>query len=281
MSLPHLLLVDDSEAVLAFEKAALSGHYAISTASTGREALEQLRRVDFDAVLLDLSMPEMDGDEVLVQMQRDPRLWRVPVVVISSETQRQAEVLRKGARAFLGKPVRAQEVLPLVERILEESRLQARAGNLATLIVSAGHIEVGLPIDSIRVVLHQLATRPLPLGPSYLSRMIILHGEPIPVLDLPRRLGVKHAMPPALRKLVVVQDEAISLAICVDGVRDPEELPASDITSREKLAGSTHGALREALIAVAQTSRGPLPILDPRALVSRELLRKVGMELPR
>lgn len=281
MSLPHLLLVDDSEAVLAFEKAALSGHYAISTASTGREALDNLRRVDYDAVLLDLSMPEMDGDEVLLHMQRDARLWRVPVVVVSSETHRQAEVLRKGARAFLGKPVRAQEMLPLVERILEEARLQARAGNLAVLIVSAGHIEVGLPIDSVRAVLHQLAIRPLPLGPAYLSGMIVLHGEPIPVLDLPRRLGVKHALPPALRKLVVVQDEAASLAICVDGVRDPEELPASDITTRDKLAGTEHGALKEALLAVAQTSRGPLPILDPRALVSRELLRKLALELPR
>jgi CheY-like chemotaxis protein len=280
MSLPHLLLVDDSEAVLAFEKAALSGHYAISTASTGREALEQLRKVDYDAVLLDLSMPEMDGDEVLLNMQRDARLWRVPVVVVSSETHRQAEVLRKGAKAFLGKPVRAQEMLPLVGRILEESRLQARAGNLAVLIVSAGHIEVGLPIDSVRAVLHQLATRPLPLGPSYLSRMIILHGEPIPVLDLPRRLGIKHAMPPALRKLVVVQDDT-ALAICVDGVRDPEELAAPEITTRDKLAGTEHGALRDALLAVAQTSRGPLPILDTRALVSRELLRKLGMELAR
>jgi CheY-like chemotaxis protein/chemotaxis signal transduction protein len=281
MSLPHLLLVDDSEAVLAFEKAALSGHYAISTASTGREALESLRKVDYDAVLLDLSMPEMDGDEVLLHMQRDARLWRVPVVVVSSETHRQAEVLRKGARAFLGKPVRAQEMLPLVERILEESRLQARAGNLAVLIVSAGHIEVGLPIDSVRVVLHQLAIRPLPLGPAYLSGMIVLHGEPIPVLDLPRRLGVKHALPPALRKLVVVQDDAASLAICVDGVRDPEEILASEITTRDNLAGTEHGALKDALLAVAQTSRGPLPILDPRALVSRELLRKLALELPR
>jgi chemotaxis signal transduction protein len=205
----------------------------------------------------------------------------VPVVVVTSETHRQAEVLRKGARAFLGKPIRVPEMLSLVERIIEESRVQARAGNLATLIVSAGHIEVGLPIDNVRVVLHQLATRPLPLGPSYLSRMIVLHDEPIPVLDLPRRLGVKHAMPPALRKLVVIQDETISLAICVDGVRDPEELAASDITTRDKLAGTEHGALREVLLAVAQTSRGPLPILDPRALVSRELLRKLGAELPR
>ena len=281
MSLPHLLLVDDSEAVLAFGRAALSGHYNISTASTGREALEQLSRVQFDAVLLDLSMPEMDGDEVLQEMQRDARLRQVPVIVISSETHRQAEVMRKGAKAFLAKPVRAQEMLPLVERVLDEARRTERAGNLGVLIVSAGDVEVGLPIESVQSVHHQLATRSLPLGPSYLSRMVVLFGEPVPVLDLARRLGVPHSVPPAQRKLVVVQDGSAPLAICVDGVRDPEELPAEDVTPREKLAGIEHGPLRDALLAVAQTSRGPLPVLEPRALVSRELMRKVAAELVR
>jgi CheY-like chemotaxis protein len=281
VSLPHLLLVDDSEAVLAFEKAALSGHYAISTAATGREALDHLRRADYDAVLLDLSMPEMDGDEVLMQMQGDSRLARIPVIVVSSETHRQAEVLRKGARAFLGKPVRAQEILPLVERILEEARALARQGSLAILTVIAGSIEVALPIDRVQSVHHQLATKPLPLGPSYLSQMVVLFGEPVAVLDLPRRLGVPHAMPPAQRKLVVVQDGVGQLALCVDGVRDPEEIPASDVTPREKLAGTSYGSFRDGLLAVAQTARGPLPVLEPRALVSKELLRKAAAELGR
>jgi CheY-like chemotaxis protein len=280
MSLPHLLLVDDSEAVLAFEKAALAGHYAVSTASNGRAALEELSRADYDAVLLDLSMPEMPGDEVLLTMQRDERLRRVPVVIITSETQRQGELMRKGARAFLGKPIRAQELLPLVARILDEQRAAARAGNLAVLFVSAGHVEVGLPIESVRQVLHQIASRPLPLGPGYLSQMIVLHGEPVPVLDLPRRLGIKHALPVAERKLVVVEsDGGAPMAICVDGVRDPEELAAADLARREEFAGSDHGVLRDALVAVARTARGPLPVLDPKSLASSDLLRKLSMEL--
>jgi CheY-like chemotaxis protein len=279
MSLPHLLLVDDSEAVLAFEKAALAGHYAVSTATNGRLALEELSRVDYDAVLLDLSMPEMDGDEVLHRMQHDERLRRIPVVVVSSETQRQGEVLRKGARAFLGKPIRKQDLLPLVARILDERRRAARVGNLAVIFVSAGHIEVGLPIENVQQVIHQIATRPLPLGPSYLSQMIVLHGEALPVLDLPRRLGVKHALPVQERKLVIVENEETRLALCVDGVRDPEELPASELSRRDEIAGSEHGALQDALIAIARTQRGPLPVLDPRALASRELLRKLSLEL--
>jgi CheY-like chemotaxis protein/chemotaxis signal transduction protein len=275
VSLPHLLLVDDSEAVLAFEKAALSGHYAISTALNGREALAKAQQVGPAAVLLDLSMPEMDGDEVLARLQDDPELRRIPVIIISSEKGRAQACLRNGAKAFLPKPVRAQELLPLVERVLEEARAAARVGNVAALFVSVGTIELGLPLESVRNVLHQTATKPLPLGPAYLSQMFELHGEPVAVLDLARRLGVEHAQPLLERKLVVVQRDGARLALCVDDVRDPEELAAGDVTPPDRLGGSQHGALREALLGIAKTARGALPLIDPRALVSRELLRKL------
>ena len=279
MSLPHLLLVDDSEAVLAFEKAALSGHYAVSTATTGREALAKAPQIDPAAILLDLSMPEMDGDEVLAHLQDDPVLRRIPVIIISSEKLRAEACLKNGAKAFLPKPIRAQELLPLVERVLEDARAAARAGNVAALFVSVGKIELGLPLDSVRNVLHQTATKPLPLGPAYLTQMVELYGEPVAVLDLARRLGVEHGQPLLERKLVVVECEGARIALCVDDIRDPEELAAGDVVPRDQLGGSQHGALQDALLGVAKTPRGALPLIDPRALISRELLRKLAAGL--
>jgi CheY-like chemotaxis protein/chemotaxis signal transduction protein len=279
VSLPHLLLVDDSEAVLAFEKAALSGHYAVSTATTGREALAKAPQIDPAAILLDLSMPEMDGDEVLAHLQDDPVLRRIPVIIISSEKLRAEACLKNGAKAFLPKPIRAQELLPLVERVLEDARAAARAGNVAALFVSVGKIELGLPLDCVRNVLHQTATKPLPLGPAYLTQMVELYGEPVAVLDLARRLGVEHAQPVQERKLVVVEREGARIALCVDDIRDPEELAAGDVVPRDQLGGSQHGALQDALLGVAKTPRGALPLIDPRALISRELLRKLAAGL--
>jgi chemotaxis signal transduction protein len=212
-------------------------------------------------------------------LQDDPELQRIPVIIISSEKIRAEACLRNGAKAFLPKPVRAQDLLPLVGRILEETRAAARVGSVAALFVSVGPIVLGLPLESVRGVLHQTATRPLPLGPSYLSQMFELHGEPVPVLDLARRLGVEHAQPVLERKLVVVQPDAARMALCVDDVRDPEELAAGDVTTPDRLGGSQHGALREALIGMAKTARGALPLIDPRALVSRELLRKLAAGL--
>jgi CheY-like chemotaxis protein/chemotaxis signal transduction protein len=279
VSLPHLLLVDDSEAMLAFERAALSGHYAISTATNGRDALAKADQIRPAAVLLDLSMPEMDGDEVLAQMQRDEDLRNIPVIVISSEKQRAQECMRNGAKAYLPKPIKAQDLLPLVASVLEESRRERRSGSLAALFLSVAGIEIGIPLDAVRSVLHQSATRPLPLGPHYVSEVLDLHGEPVLVLDLARRLGRQHALPIEERKLVVVDCESMPLAICVDEVRDPEELSPDQLVRRAALAGSEHGPLRDALVAMARTGRGPLPVIDPRALVSRRLCAELMRSL--
>jgi CheY-like chemotaxis protein len=279
VSLPHLLLVDDSEAMLAFERAALSGHYAISTATNGRDALAKADQIRPAAVLLDLSMPEMDGDEVLAQMQRDEDLRHIPVIVISSEKRRAEACLRNGAKAYLPKPIKAQDLLPLVANVLEESQRERRSGSIAALFVSVGGIELGIPLEGVRSVVHQAATRPLPIGPSYVSEVVDVHGEPVLVLDLARRLGRKHALPVEERKLVVVQCESTLLALCVDEVRDPEELTPDQVVRRDAIAGAEHGPLREALVAMARTARGPLPVIDPRALVSRRLCAELARAL--
>jgi CheY-like chemotaxis protein len=269
------LLVDDSESVLAFEKAALAGHYLVSTAVNGRDALIKVVQLRPAAVLLDLSMPEMDGDEVLAQMQNDAQLASIPVIIVSSEKQRAEACLKGGARAFLAKPIRAQDLLPLVGKVLEDARRAQRTGSLAALFVDAGGVEVGLPLDTVVSVLHQASTRPLPLGPGYLCEMLEVHGDTVLVLDLVRRLGLSHRVPIAERKLVVVDCGEQRLALCVDGVRDPEELAREQVLPREAVAGAEHGPLREALIAVARTSRGPVPVIDPRALASARLLREL------
>jgi len=279
VSLPHLLLVDDSESVLAFEKAALAGHYLFSTATNGREALTKVSQLKPAAVLLDLSMPEMDGDEVLAQMQRDPELAKIPVIIVSSEKQRAEACLKGGARAFLAKPIRAQDLLPLVGKILDDARQQERAGSLAVLFVEAGGVEVGIPLDTVVSVLHQASTRPLPLGPAYLSEMIQIHGEPVLVLDVARRLGLTHRAAVADRKLLVVECGAQRLALCLDEVRDPEELPREQVLPREAVAGAEHGPLRDALVAVVRTARGAVPVIDPRALASSKLLRELTKAL--
>ncbi len=275
MGLPQLLLVDDSETMLALEAAALSGHYALATAADGREGLEKIRQMKPALVVLDLTMPHMTGEEVLKRMAAEEELRRIPVIVVSSETAKKAACLKAGAKGFLAKPLRGADLLSLVSRVLDESRRKQQREDLAVLFVSVGALELGIPIFSVRSVLHQIATRPLPIGPSYLSEFVEVQGEPVLVLDLARRLGMEHSRPIEERTLVMVETAGLPLALCVDGVRDPEEIPKADLVRPDKLGGADHGLLQAALLGIARMQRGALPVIDPGALVSRSLQREL------
>ena len=266
MSLPALLLVDDSEAVLAFERAALAGHYAMTTANNGREALASLRRTSPAAVLLDLSMPQMGGDELLARMQADASLRAIPVIIVSSEKRRAEACLRAGAKAFLPKPIRAPELLALVAKVLDDARREQRAGDLAALFVGVGGLELGVPLELVETVLHQIASRPLPAGPRFADRFVEIHGRPAAVIDLAGCLGVFHAARPDEQKLVVVVHGGVRLALSVDFVRDPVEVRAADLLPADRwppLPALPAGATA----AVASTEGGPIPIVLPHALL--------------
>jgi signal transduction histidine kinase len=80
--------------------------YTVETAEDGQEALQLLRTGEFDAVLLDLIMPRMDGYQVLAEMRNDARLRRIPVIVISSMDDMESIVrcIEMGATDYLAKP---------------------------------------------------------------------------------------------------------------------------------------------------------------------------------
>ncbi|HVE81803.1 MAG TPA: response regulator [Myxococcales bacterium] len=281
MSLPHLLLVDDSEAILAFERAALSSHYAISTATTGAEALEKVRQVRPAAVLLDLSMPHMDGDEVLQRMKADRELKDIPVIVVSSERQREQDCLRAGADGFMAKPIRAVELAALVGDVLERAAARAREGSLAVLFVSVGTYLFGLPLEAVDSAVQLPLTQPLPAGPTYLSEYAEIYGEPLCVMDLSLRLGVAPGVSRLEQKLVVIRQEGQKLALKVDRVEDPEEMPRESVVPRSRLGGTGEGPLGELLVAMVHGPRGAVPVLDPRALLKRSLWNKLPELLAR
>ena len=274
MSLPSLLLVDDSDAILALERAILSGHYSLNTASNGREALEKVGRLQPAAVLLDLSMPEMDGDEVLQKMKADPATSDIPVIIISSEKSRAESCIGMGAEAFLAKPFRAEELLAAVASAMENARRRARVGSMLVLRMVAGEQEFALPLDAVREVLLQPALRPLPGGPAYLSEYVELRGAAVCVLDVARRLGLEHRVPLRERMLVIIQIDGSPLALCVDRVQDPEEFQATEIDRH--VGGADHGLLKEGLIGMLRVGgHRALPLLDPKVFISRGLLREL------
>jgi len=113
----HLLVVDDDPTVRESLADALRelGH-DVRQACGGREALESMRTPPLpDAVLADLLMPRMNGQQLMDEMRATPELARIPVVVISATVP--ALFSGRGADAALGKPVSLPELRRVLERL--------------------------------------------------------------------------------------------------------------------------------------------------------------------
>jgi CheY-like chemotaxis protein len=279
MTLPHILLVDDSDAILAYEKATLSAHYTISTATTGVEALEKIPLVRPELVLLDLSMPQMDGEEVLKRCKADPKLEHIPFIVISAEHERAEACKALGAAAILPKPIRADALTGLVARVLEEARQQEHEQGMAALLMDVGGTRLGIPLHVVHSVVLQPECRPLPLGPFYMAEMFDFEGEPVCVLDMPLRLGLEHTETLAERKMILLKIDGRMIALNVDDVQDPEEFPTSRVIPPERFGAATHKPLRDALLALVNTDEGPVPVVDPQVFLSGRALRDLHRSL--
>jgi CheY-like chemotaxis protein len=116
----HLLLVEDNEAE-RLSVTALLGHddIDITSVGSGSEALAALRQNAADCVVLDLSLPDMSGFEVLEQMRDDAEIGEVPVVVFTGRELSAEEdaALHSMARSVVVKGVESPE------RLLDETAL--------------------------------------------------------------------------------------------------------------------------------------------------------------
>ena len=96
------------------------------TAANGRQALELMRSRPFDMVLLDIMMPEVNGYKVLEEMNTQPDLRRIPVIVISalSELDSVVRCIELGADDYMIKPFNTILLRARLEASLEKKRLR-------------------------------------------------------------------------------------------------------------------------------------------------------------
>ncbi|MGO9566701.1 MAG: response regulator, partial [Desulfomonilaceae bacterium] len=119
-----LLLVDDEEFVRDLGKRILrKAGYKVITASNGKEALELYGNEpgEIDLVILDLLMPEMGGKECLKELHKIEPELKVLVASGFSAASSVDESVELGAKGFVSKPFRIEELLQQVRRILDKS----------------------------------------------------------------------------------------------------------------------------------------------------------------
>ena len=116
-----VMVVDDDDSVRAMTRHALEMFgYVVVEAAGGEEAVEGALAVAPDLILLDLSMPRMDGFATLYRLRRLYGLSEVPVIAISAHTAREVrdDALAAGCREFIAKPIRLEHLRSAVERHL-------------------------------------------------------------------------------------------------------------------------------------------------------------------
>lgn len=100
--MPRILLIDDDFDILDALKGILESTYQVDIAMNGAEALERISSTAYDALVLDLMMPVMDGETFLRTLRAGGS--RVPVVIASAGTNLQNVTLDAGADAYVSKP---------------------------------------------------------------------------------------------------------------------------------------------------------------------------------
>jgi adenylate cyclase len=123
----RILVVDDNAANRDMLSRRLDREgYSVDTAADGREALAKLENGDFDLVLLDIVMPEMDGFAVLQSIRADPRWKEVAVIMISAldEIRSVVRCIEMGAEDYLPKPFDPVLLRARIGAILDRKRLR-------------------------------------------------------------------------------------------------------------------------------------------------------------
>ncbi|MEO8459488.1 MAG: Hpt domain-containing protein [Dokdonella sp.] len=125
--LPLIMVVDDSITMRKVTTRVLErDDMEVMTAKDGVDAVEKLQDRVPDLMLLDIEMPRMDGYEVAVYMKNDPRLRRVPIIMITSRTgdKHRQRALEIGVERYLGKPYQEVDLLRHVHEVLDAQRTE-------------------------------------------------------------------------------------------------------------------------------------------------------------
>src|SRR5881409_2654757 len=118
---PLLLLVEDELPIRRFLRTSLAAEdYRLAEAETGRDAIRLAAQQPPDLVILDLGLPDLDGQEVLRQL----REWlRAPIIILSARDQEKQKItaLDNGADDYLTKPFSTGELLARLRVALRHS----------------------------------------------------------------------------------------------------------------------------------------------------------------
>ena len=123
----RILIVDDQPDVVDVMSAILSRQgFEVTSAPDGLEGLALAKEQNPDIILLDISMPRMNGFEACRRLKNGSGTKGIPVIMFTTQTDRESKIhaLEAGANDFLGKPVDSTEIVVRVNNLLKVKKYQ-------------------------------------------------------------------------------------------------------------------------------------------------------------
>jgi CheY-like chemotaxis protein len=135
VSKSKVLLVEDSKFLrVATERALSRAGYGVITASDGEEALQFAKEQLPDIILLDMMLPKISGPAVLKALKENPATMGIPVVVLTSLSQKNEEkLLSEGAAAYFEKSTleldkNSNRLEAVIQTVLGQARRPSKGG---------------------------------------------------------------------------------------------------------------------------------------------------------
>ncbi|ACA59211.1 response regulator receiver modulated metal dependent phosphohydrolase [Candidatus Desulforudis audaxviator MP104C] len=130
----RILVVDDELGPREALRLILQDHYEISTAQNGHQALDYLSKNEFDLVILDIRMPDVNGIDLLAEVKKKVPETEVVMITAYASVDTAASALRLGALDYLIKPFDRKAVMEVVEKGLsrraESRKIRSRLDEL-------------------------------------------------------------------------------------------------------------------------------------------------------
>jgi two-component system, OmpR family, phosphate regulon response regulator OmpR len=145
-----LLLIDDDARLTSMVGDYLRGHgYEVDTAGSLAQGRERLRQVSYDALVLDLMLPDGDGLDLTRELRADARTRRLPLLMLTARGEPTDRIigLEIGADDYLPKPFEPRELLARVKALLRRATPEAADDD----VLRFGHLEIDLGAREARL----------------------------------------------------------------------------------------------------------------------------------
>src|SRR5579872_3681022 len=142
----RLLVVEDNQKLAALMAKLLTENlYSVDVVETLEEARAAVAMVEYDLILLDLSLPDGDGGEVLRSLRRAGRATRILVATARADVVQRVETLNDGADDYLVKPFSLDELLARIRALLR------RPSETKQAVLTAGQLSLDTASLTVRV----------------------------------------------------------------------------------------------------------------------------------